>query len=225
MIICNRKHFPRNPDSQIFCLYSLKWTMCVSFSALEGDWLVYYFGHQRFLISNTSVLTRYMSAGLSFRTKRKLLSSLRYPFPWKALQIRISLKFCDCGSLCNNAVLHLFFLIGNTKRKKHGETRAARTYVAQLDGYGVFPPFFVFFFGPLHPLSKHRTPTWWLIFFFNSVYLFSAYSNLSRLRAILRDSLYVFLIARNKNFDKKILSNNFSKWLSKRSHPPFCISH
>ena len=145
MIICNRKHFPRNPGSQIFCLYSLKWTMCVSFSALEGDWLVYYFGHQRFLISNTSVLTRNMSAGLSFRTKRKLLSSLRYPFPWKALQIRISLKFCDCGSLCNNAVLHLFFLIGNTKRKKHGETRAARTYVAQLDGYGVFPPFFVFF--------------------------------------------------------------------------------
>ena len=64
-----------------------------------------------------------------------------------------------------------FFLIGNTKRKKHGETRAARTYVAQLDGYGVFPPFFVFFFGPLHPLSKHRTPTWWLIFFFNSVFL------------------------------------------------------
>ena len=137
MIICNRKHFPRNPDSQIFCLYSLKWTMCVSFSALEGDWLVYYFGHQRFLISNTSVLTRYMSAGLSFRTKRKLLSSLRYPFPWKlaatALQIRISLRFCDCGSLCNNAVLHLFFLLGTLNEKsmeKHG---------------WCFPPFFIIF--------------------------------------------------------------------------------
>ena len=64
-----------------------------------------------------------------------------------------------------------FFLIGNTKRKKHGETRAARTYVAQLDGYGVFPPFFCIFFGPLHPLSKHRTPALWLIFLFSLSYL------------------------------------------------------
>jgi len=74
-----------------------------------------------FLYQNTSVLTRNMSAGLSFRTKRKLLSSLRYPFPWKlaatALQIRISLRFCDCGSLCNNAVLHLFFLLGTLNEK------------------------------------------------------------------------------------------------------------
>ena len=28
------------------------------------------------------------------------------------------------------------------------------------------PLFFYNLFGPLHPLSKHRTPTWWLIFFF-----------------------------------------------------------
>ena len=37
--------------------------------------------------------------------------------------------------------------------------------------------------------------------------------------------VYIFpLIARNRDFDGKIPYNSFSKWLSKCSHPLFCIS-
>ena len=33
-----------------------------------------------------------------------------------------------------------------------------------------------------------------------------------------------FLIIRNRDFDRKIFSNSFSKWLSKYNHPSFHVS-
>ena len=53
----------------------------------------------------------------------------------------------------------MLYFIGNTKKKAWRNTD------------GVSPPFFYNLFGPLHPLSKHRTPALLLIFLFSLSYL------------------------------------------------------